>query len=70
MPLQQDSSQDCFAVPVRNEAREVVAAVDVAVLAPPMTREYMLAELGPHLVAVADELSTRLGCRHDKNEPW
>ncbi len=51
-----------------NAAREVVDRR--AVQAPPMTREYMLAEMGPHLVAVADELSTCLACRDNENEPW
>ena len=53
-----------IAAPVRNEAREVVAAVNLAASAI-ITLEELVDALGPHLVSTADRISARLGYRRD-----
>jgi IclR family pca regulon transcriptional regulator len=54
-----------IAAPVRNEAREVVAAVNLAASATMITLEELVDALGPHLVSTADRISARLGYRRD-----
>jgi IclR family transcriptional regulator, pca regulon regulatory protein len=54
-----------FAAPVRNEARQVVAAVEIAVPSSPITLGQLVDALGPHLVSTADRISARLGFRRD-----
>lgn len=54
-----------IAAPVRNEAREVVAAVNLAASASIITLEELVDALGPHLVSTADRISARLGYRRD-----
>jgi IclR family pca regulon transcriptional regulator len=51
------------AVPVRNEAREVTAAVNMAAHTSMISLEELVSALGPHLVSTADRISARLGCR-------
>jgi IclR family pca regulon transcriptional regulator len=54
-----------ISVPVRNEAREVVAAVNMAVHSSMISLEELVDALGPHLVSTADLISARLGYRRD-----
>jgi IclR family transcriptional regulator, pca regulon regulatory protein len=57
-----------IAAPIRNEAREVVAAVNLAAPATVISLEEMVDALGPHLVATADRISARLGYRRDDEQ--
>jgi IclR family pca regulon transcriptional regulator len=52
-----------IAAPVRNEAREVVAAVSLSAQSSMISLEEMVDALGPHLVSTADRISARLGYR-------
>jgi IclR family pca regulon transcriptional regulator len=52
-----------IAAPVRNEARDVVAAVNLAAHSSLISLEEMVDALGPHLVSTADRISARLGYR-------
>jgi IclR family pca regulon transcriptional regulator len=54
-----------IAVPVRNEAREVVAAVSLAAHTSTISLGELVDALGPHLVSTADRISARLGYRRD-----
>jgi IclR family pca regulon transcriptional regulator len=54
-----------IAVPVRNEARKVLAAVNLAAHTSMITLEDLVDTLGPHLVSTADHISTRLGYRRE-----
>ncbi len=54
-----------ISTPVRNEDRDVVAAVSVAAHTSMISLEEMVAALGPHLVSTADHISARLGYRRD-----
>jgi IclR family transcriptional regulator, pca regulon regulatory protein len=54
-----------IAVPVRNEAREVVAAVNLAAHTSMISLAELVDALGPHLVSTADRISARLGYRRD-----
>jgi IclR family transcriptional regulator, pca regulon regulatory protein len=51
--------------PVRNEEREVVAAINMAAHSSMISLEEMVDALGPHLVSTADRISARLGYRRD-----
>jgi IclR family transcriptional regulator, pca regulon regulatory protein len=53
------------AAPVRNEARDVVAAVNLAAHSSMISLEELVDALGPHLVSTADRISARLGYRRD-----
>jgi IclR family transcriptional regulator, pca regulon regulatory protein len=57
-----------IAAPVRNEARQVVAAVDIAVPSSLITLGELVDALGPHLVSTADRVSARLGFRRDDEQ--
>ena len=57
-----------IAAPVRNEAREVVAAVDIAAPSSMITLEELVDALGPHLISTADRISARLGFRRDDEQ--
>jgi IclR family pca regulon transcriptional regulator len=52
-----------IAAPVRNEAREVVAAINVAASSSVISLEEMVDALSPHLLSTADRISARLGYR-------
>jgi len=52
-----------IAAPVRNEAREIVAAVSLSAHSTMISLEEMVDALGPHLVSTADRISARLGYR-------
>jgi IclR family pca regulon transcriptional regulator len=54
-----------IAAPVRNEARDVVAAVNLAAHSSMISLEELVDALGPHLVSTADRISARLGFRRD-----
>jgi IclR family pca regulon transcriptional regulator len=54
-----------IAVPVRNEAREVVAAVNLSADTSMITLAELVDALGPHLISTADRISARLGYRRD-----
>jgi IclR family pca regulon transcriptional regulator len=54
-----------IAAPVRNEAREVVAALSLSAHSSVISLEEMVDALGPHLVSTADRISARLGYRRD-----
>jgi IclR family transcriptional regulator, pca regulon regulatory protein len=57
-----------IAAPVRNEAREVVAAINLAAHSSMISLEEMVDALGPHLVSTADRISARLGYRRDDEQ--
>jgi IclR family transcriptional regulator, pca regulon regulatory protein len=57
-----------IAAPVRNEAREVVAAVNLAAPSSVISLEELVDALGPHLVSTADRISARLGYRRDDEQ--
>jgi IclR family pca regulon transcriptional regulator len=63
----QELAKDLIAIaaPVRNEAREVVAAAGLAASSSTIALEEMVDALGPHLVSTADRISARLGYRRD-----
>jgi IclR family pca regulon transcriptional regulator len=52
-----------IAAPVRNEAREVVAAVNLSAHSSMISLEELVDALAPHLVSTADRISARLGYR-------
>jgi IclR family transcriptional regulator, pca regulon regulatory protein len=54
-----------IAAPIRSEAREVVAAVNMAAHSSMISLQDLSDQLGPHLVATADRISARLGYRRD-----
>ncbi len=54
-----------IAAPIRNEGRDVVAAVSLAAHSSMIALEEMVDALGPHLVSTADRISARLGYRRD-----
>jgi IclR family pca regulon transcriptional regulator len=54
-----------IAAPVRNETREVVAAVNMAAHASMISLGELVDALSPHLISTADRISARLGYRRD-----
>jgi IclR family transcriptional regulator, pca regulon regulatory protein len=54
-----------ISAPVRNESREVVAAVNMATHASMISLEELVDALGPQLISTADLISARLGYRRD-----
>jgi IclR family pca regulon transcriptional regulator len=54
-----------IAAPVRNEAHETVAAVNLAAHSFMISLEEMVDALGPHLISTAGRISARLGYRRD-----
>ena len=57
-----------IAAPIRNEAREVVAAVDLAADTSMISLAELVDALSPHLVSTADRISARLGYRRDDEQ--
>ena len=57
-----------IAAPVRNEGRDVVAAVNLAAHSSMIALEELVDALGPHLVSTADRISARLGYRRDDEQ--
>jgi IclR family pca regulon transcriptional regulator len=66
----QELAKELYAIaaPVRNEAREVVAAVGLTAHRSMIALEEMVDALGPHLVSTADRVSARLGYRRDDEQ--
>jgi IclR family transcriptional regulator, pca regulon regulatory protein len=54
-----------IAVPIRNESKEVIAAINMAAHASMISLDELVDALAPHLVATADHISARLGYRRD-----
>ena len=54
-----------IAAPVRNEAREVIAAVNLAAHSSMISLSELVDALSPHLISTADRISARLGYRRD-----
>jgi len=54
-----------IAVPVRDESREVVAAIGIAASPEAISLPELTDALGPHLVSTAARISSRLGYRRD-----
>jgi IclR family pca regulon transcriptional regulator len=54
-----------IAAPVRNEAREVTAAVSLAAHTSMISLAELVDALGPHLISTADRISARLGYRRN-----
>jgi IclR family transcriptional regulator, pca regulon regulatory protein len=54
-----------IAAPVRNQAREVVAAVNLAAHSTMISLAELVDALSPHLSTTADRISARLGYRRD-----
>ncbi|HTU79842.1 MAG TPA: IclR family transcriptional regulator [Solirubrobacteraceae bacterium] len=57
-----------IAAPVRNEARDVVAAAGLTAHSSIISLEELVDALGPHLVSTADRISARLGYRRDDEQ--
>jgi IclR family pca regulon transcriptional regulator len=54
-----------ISAPVRNEAREVIAAISISAPVSTIVLEDLVEHLGPHLISTADRISARLGYRRD-----
>jgi IclR family pca regulon transcriptional regulator len=54
-----------IAAPVRTETRETIAAVGMQAHSSTISLEQLVERLGPHLIAIADRISARLGYRRD-----
>ena len=54
-----------IAVPVRDESREVIAAVGIAASPEAISLTELTDALGPHLISSAARISSRLGYRRD-----
>jgi IclR family pca regulon transcriptional regulator len=54
-----------IAAPVRNEAREVAGAINMAAHSSMISLEELVDALGPHLVTTANRISARLGYRRN-----
>jgi IclR family pca regulon transcriptional regulator len=59
------SEMFAIAVPVRNEAGEVTAALEMRAHSTMTTAEDMVDKLGPHLLSAAGRISARLGYRRE-----
>jgi IclR family pca regulon transcriptional regulator len=54
-----------IAAPIRNDAREIVAAINLTTNANTITLEELVDALTPHLITTADRISARLGYRRN-----
>jgi IclR family pca regulon transcriptional regulator len=54
-----------IAAPIRDERREVIAAVNIEAYMSMISLGQMVYRLSPHLLATADNISARLGYRRD-----
>lgn len=59
-----------IAAPVRDDSRQVVAAVDLAVPSALIACGELVDALGPHLIAAGDRISARLGHRRPDEQSW
>ena len=57
-----------IAAPVRDEARDIVAAVSLSAPSSTISLDELVDALGPHLVSTADRISARLGYRRDDEQ--
>jgi IclR family pca regulon transcriptional regulator len=57
-----------IAAPVRDEGRDVVAAVEIALPSSMISIGELVDALGPHLISTADRISARLGYRRDDEQ--
>jgi IclR family pca regulon transcriptional regulator len=57
-----------IAAPVRNDRRDVVAAVDIAAPSAMISLGELVDALGPHLISTADRISARLGYRRNDEQ--
>jgi IclR family transcriptional regulator, pca regulon regulatory protein len=57
-----------MAAPVRNEARDVVAAINLVAHSSIISLEELVDALGPHLISTADRISARLGYRRNDEQ--
>ena len=57
-----------IAAPIRNHAREVVAAVSLEAQSPMISLAGLVNALSPHLIVTADRVSARLGYRRDDEQ--
>jgi IclR family transcriptional regulator, pca regulon regulatory protein len=66
----QELAPDLYTIsaPVRNQDREVVAAINLAAHSSMISLEEMVDALGPHLISTADRISARLGFRRDDEQ--
>jgi IclR family pca regulon transcriptional regulator len=66
----QELAADLYAIaaPIRNEARDVVAAVNLAARSSMISLEELVDALAPHLLSTADRISARLGYRRDDEQ--
>jgi IclR family pca regulon transcriptional regulator len=63
----QELAKDLYSIaaPVRNEARDVVAAINLTAHSSMISLEEMVDALSPHLISTAGRISARLGFRRD-----
>jgi IclR family pca regulon transcriptional regulator len=57
-----------IAAAVRNDAREVVAGVNLVAPASMISLDELVEKLGPHLASTADGISARLGYRREDEQ--
>jgi IclR family pca regulon transcriptional regulator len=63
----QESAAELYAIaaPIRNEARDIVAAIDLSAPSSMISLSELVDALVPHLLSTADRISARLGFRRD-----
>ncbi|HEY3958887.1 MAG TPA: IclR family transcriptional regulator [Solirubrobacteraceae bacterium] len=54
-----------IAAPVRNESRDVIAAIDILAPTATISLDELVEHLGPHLISTADRIAARLGYRRN-----
>lgn len=66
----EELARDLYAIaaPVRNDRRDVVAAVDIAAPSSMISLGELVDALGPHLISTADRISARLGYRRNDEQ--
>jgi IclR family transcriptional regulator, pca regulon regulatory protein len=67
----QELARELYAIaaPVRNEARDIIAAVNLAAHSSRISLEELVDALAPHLLSTADQISARLGYRREDELP-
>jgi IclR family pca regulon transcriptional regulator len=59
------SGWHAIAAPIRNESRDVIAAIDMVAPTATISLEELVEHLAPHLISTADRIAARLGYRRD-----
>lgn len=61
----EEQAEDVYSIaaPIRDEAHEVLAAIEIAVPSGTISLAQLEAALGPHLLSTAEQISARLGYR-------